>query len=170
MLQWCMFGGYEGLMGPERKCYVTLFGGCELRRPTLARQLLAAQRAGAERAEFGKKVVITLFGATEIKSPTLAEEFIDLREAAKTNLLDLLKWDTYLADLDRWQNSAVLSFTMFGALEESCLPTEDQEIEGLALQRHLGNIGDSSGRMLELGIGQAGAQRRSVIQHAVMVA
>ena len=170
MLQWCMFGGYEGMIGPERRCYVTLFGGCELRRPTLARQLLASQRAGAGGAHFGKKVVITLFGSTEIKSPTLAEEFIDLREAARTNLLDLLKWDNYLVDLERWQNSAVVSFTMFGAFEESCLPSEDDEIEGLALQRHLGNIGDTSGRLLELGIGQSGAQRRSVIHQAVMVA
>jgi hypothetical protein len=147
-----------------------MFGGCELRRPTLARQLLAAGRAGAGPLQIGRRVVITLFGATEIKSPTLAEEFIDLREAVQSNALDIRQWDSYLAELDRWQNSALVSFTMFGAFEETTLPSEDDEIEGLALQRHLGNISDSSGRVLELGIGQGGAQRRSVIHQAVMVA
>ena len=100
----------------------------------------------------------------------LAEEFIDLREAIAGGALDLNRWDSYLAELERWQSSAFLSLTLFAGFEMAALPNENDEIESLALQRHLGNIGEDSGRILEMGVGQTGAQRRAVIQQAVAVA
>ncbi|MFH0982142.1 MAG: hypothetical protein V2A79_11445 [Planctomycetota bacterium] len=168
MLQWCMFGGYEGLLGPERKVYFTMFGGCELRRPTVARQLLAMRRMHTAVPDVGKRVVITIFGSTAIKCPTLAEEFIDLREAVRSKAVGIVQWDASMSDLDRWQNATMLSFTLFGSFEETALPSEDEEVEALALQRHLGNIDEPSGRVLELGIGQSGSQRRAVLHQAVL--
>ena len=168
MLQWCMFGGYEGQWGPEAKVYFTVFGSSELRRPTLARQLLALRPANTHAPAAGRKIFITIFGATEIKCPTLAEEFIDLHEAIHSGTLDAAQWETHMSELDRRLQGSIASFTLFGGFEETAVPSEDEEVESLALHRHLGNIDEESGRVLELGVGQAGSQRRAVIHQAVM--
>ena len=167
MLQLCIFGGYEGPLAPEKKCCFTVFGGCTLRRPTLARQMIANERVSAGKAPTPRMIFITIFGATNIKCPTLAEEFVDLREAIHNGALDANRWDFYVAELDRWSSSSLMSLTLFGGFEETELPGDDEEIEGLALQRHLGNIGEESGRILEMGVGQSGTQRRSVLQQAM---
>lgn len=167
MLQLCIFGGYEGPLSPEKKCCFTVFGGCTLRRPTLARQMIATERIGQGKAPTPKMIFVTIFGATTIKCPTLAEEFIDLREAVNNGALEADRWDFYVAELDRWNSSSLMSLTLFGGFEETELPSDDEEAEGLALQRHLGNIGEDSGHILELGVGQSGANRRAVLQQAV---
>jgi len=41
MIQFCIMSGYEGRVRPERKVYVTLMGACDLKRSTVARQILA---------------------------------------------------------------------------------------------------------------------------------
>ena len=168
MLQFCVFGGHEGLLSPEKKCFLTVFGGCTLKRPTLARQMMAAQRGAEGRIQRPKMIFITLFGSTSIVCPTLAEEYIDMREAVRGGAIDMERWDFYLAELDRWESSSLMSMTLFGSLSETDVPDEDTEIEGLALQRHFNNIGEESGRILEMGVGQAGSHRRTVIQQAVM--
>ena len=168
MLQLCMFGGYDGQLGPEAKVYFTMFGGCDLRRPTLARRMLDLRREGPDGARQGRKIIITIFGGTDITSPTLAEEFIDLREAVRSGALDPNRWDEYMTELTRTEPRAIMSFTLFGGFDEAKLPGEDQEVETLALQRHLGTITEESGRVLEMGVGQGGAQRRAVIHQAVM--
>jgi len=168
MLQFCAFGGYEGPLSAEKKCCFTIFGGCTLRRPTLARQMIIARRVGAGQVPIPKMIFITLFGATEIKAPTLAEEFLDMREAIRSGLLHVDDWDRHMAEVERYNSAALLSLTLFGAFGESELPSEDEEIEGLALQRHFGNISEDSGRLLEMGVGQNGAQRHAVIRQAVI--
>jgi hypothetical protein len=167
MLQFSMFGGYEGPLSAEKRCYLTVFGACELYAPTLARQLIAARSGNVNQP---KCIFITLFGATEIKVPTLTEEFLDLREAIQNKALDLNQWDFYMAELDRWRSSSFMSVTLFAGFSETELPTEDEEIESLALQRHFGNISEDSGRILEMGIGQGGVKRRSIIQQAIATA
>jgi hypothetical protein len=183
MLQLCVFGSYEGSLVPERRAYFTMFASSALRRPTLARELLALRQTapdcpqpaspggppptGNPLAAPGRNVIITVFGSTELKYPTLAEEFIDLREAVRSGALDLRQWDTYLPALTQWQRSTYLSFTLFGSFNEAVLPTEDEEIESLALHRHLGSIPDVGGQVLETGVGQSGSQRRAIIHQAV---
>lgn len=169
MLRFCMFGGYEGPLTPDHRCYVTLFGACELKAPTLARRLIAVRHGETRQARNARQVFVTLFGSTEIKSPTLAEEFIDLKEAVRGGLLDLDRWEQYVAELETVQSRSFLTFTLFGALSETELPSEDEEVESLALQRHFGNIGEDSGRLLEMGVGQAGVNRRTVLHGALRV-
>lgn len=170
MLQFCMFGGYEGVLGAQRRCFVTLFGGCVLKAPTLARQLVAANRGEIRSQQQSRQVFITLFGATEIKLPTLAEEFIDLREAVQAGALDINRWSEYVNELDHVHANGFFTFTLFGGLSEMELPSEDEEVESLALHRHFGNIGEDSGRVLEMGVGQNGVNRRTVIQQALRIA
>lgn len=169
MLRFCMFGGYEGPLTADHRCYVTLFGACELKAPTLARRLVAARNGESRQARNARQIFVTLFGSTEIKSPTLAEEFIDLKEAVRGGLLDLDRWEQYVAELESAQSRSFLTFTLFGALSETELPSEDEEVESLALQRHFGNIGEDSGRLLEMGVGQAGVNRRTVLHGALRV-
>lgn len=169
MLRFCMFGGYEGPLTPDHRCYVTLFGACELKAPTLARRLVAMRQGESRQNKNAKQVFVTLFGATEIKCPTLAEEFIDLKEAVRGGMLDLDHWEQYVSELENVHGRGFLSFTLFGALSETELPSEDEEIESLALQRHFGNIGEDSGRLLEMGVGQAGVNRRTVLHGALRV-
>lgn len=92
-----------------------------------------------------------------------------MREAIQSGALRPEDWDRYQAEVDRFNSSSMLSLTLFGAFSETELPTEDEEIEGLALQRHFGNITADSGRVLEMGVGQSGSQRHAVIRQAVQV-
>jgi hypothetical protein len=61
-----------------------------------------------------------------------------------------------------------MSLTLFAGFEETQLPSEDEEVEGLALQRQFGNVSEQSSRILEMGVGQSGAQRRTVLRQAVL--
>jgi hypothetical protein len=168
MFQVCMFGGYEGRLGPSKRVLLTMFGACELHRPTLARRLLAERSRSQEvRPTSRRPIVITLFGSSEIKLPTLAEEFLDLREAVRSGALTPQVLDRYLADVAVADEGAVFSLTLFGACSEAGLPEEDEEVDSLALQRHLGNISEAEVQFLQYGVGQDEAQRRAVLRQAI---
>lgn len=169
MLQLCAFGGYEGPLSREKKCFLTVFGGSELNRPTLARQLIASRDQKEGKTASAKMIFLTLFGSTSIKCPTLAEEYLDLQQAVENGSLQLSDWRSYLNELDQFQSSSLMSLTLFGSFAEHCLPSENEEVEGLALQRHFGNISDDSGHILEMGVGRTGAHRNSVVFQAMQM-
>ena len=161
-------GGHEGRIRPERKFYFTLMGACEMTRQTVARQILARrqqEKEGVERVP--RQFFITLMGATEIKCPTLAEEFLDLRQMIGSGALSIEDWDRAMVDLGKTDVS-VAAFTLMAGFSENELPSEEEEIEGLAVQRHLGNISDSAGNVLQFGIGRRDAERRATIRRAVL--
>lgn len=167
MIQVCIMGGHEGVIRPEPKFYFTLMGACELKRQTVARQILAQreqQRAGVTKPP--KQFFLTMMGAAEIKSPTLAEEFVDLREMIQSGALSLDDWDRAMADMSR-TDVRIASFTLMGGFSEMVLPSEEEEIEGLAVQRHLGNIPDHAGEVLTFGIGRKDVERRATLRRAV---
>ncbi len=170
MLQVCAFSGYEGPLRREKKCFLTVFGSSELHRPTLARQLVAARAERDGKTATSKMIFLTFFGSTSIICPTLAEEYLELQQSVDSGSLDLRNWNSYLAELDQFQSSSLMSLTLFGGFDEHSLPSENKEVEGLALQRHLGNISDDSGHILEMGVGSSGAQRNSVVLEALHVA
>ncbi len=170
MIQFCIMGGQESKIRSEPKIYVTLMGACELKRDTLARQILA-QRQRKRDGKDGppKQFFLTIMGATEITCPTLAEEFLDLQQLIRTGELSTADWDRALADLGRLDVS-IASFTVMGAFSECELPSETQEIDSLALQRHLGNISADAGEVLQHGIGQRDAERHTVVRRALQTA
>ena len=168
MLQVCIFGSYEGRLRANKRCFFTLFGAAELRRSTLARRILTGQAQDRTAPHSRQRhIVITLFGSTEIKAPTLAEEFLDLQEAVRSGALSLHAWDQFTADLARSDEDTLFSLTLFGGFEETGLPGEDEEVDSLALQRHLGNINDSAVQILQMGVGQDDAHRRAVVRQAI---
>ncbi len=167
MIQLCAFGGYEGPLSREKKCVLTVFGGSDLNRPTLARQLMAARGQKEGKLSTSKMIFLTLFGSTSIKCPTLAEEYIDMQQCVENGSLELGDWKSYISELDQFQSSSLMSLTLFGSFAEHTLPSENEEVEGLALQMHFGNISDDSGHVLELGVGRSGAHRNSVVFQAL---
>ena len=108
-------------------------------------------------------------GATEINAPTLAEEFIDLQELLRSGELRMDDWERHAADAGR-SDVSISSFTLMAGFSECELPSENEEVDSLALHRHLGNIPESAGAVLQHGIGQRGAERRATLRRAVETA
>jgi hypothetical protein len=170
MIQICIMSGHDGQLGSEKKVYFTLMGACDLLRPTFARQIVARRRDQGDGAgKPARQVFITLMGATEIKAPTLVEEYTDLRELLQSGALTLADWDRYAAEVDR-SDVSVASFSLMAGFSECELPSENEEVDGLAMQRHLGNIPPSAGEILQHGIGLRGAERRATLRRALSVA
>jgi len=168
MIQFCVMGGYEGRIRSEAKVYVTFMGGCELKRATVARQILTQrlhEREGKTQAP--RQFFLTIMGGVQITCPTLAEEFIDLREMINSGALSMDDWDRAMADLGR-SDISIASFTLMGGFAENELPSEEQEIESLAVQRHLGTISDSAGQVLQFGVGRRDAERRATLRRAIL--
>jgi hypothetical protein len=168
MIQFCILSGYEGRVRPEPKIYVTFMGGCSLRRETVARQILTQRLHEREgKTHPPRQFFLTVMGGVDITCPTLAEEFIDLREMINSRTLSMDDWDRAMADLGR-SDVSISSFTLMGGFSENELPTEEQEIESLAVQRHLGTISDSAGQVLQFGVGQRDAERRATLRQAIL--
>ena len=168
MIQVTIFSGRSGELSLDISFYLTLFGGFELTRPTIARQILArrqAQRQG--RLPGPRPFFLTIFGGGSIKCPTLAAEFIDMKETICGGHLDMADWERAMGDLGPGE-PIFGSFTLFGGLDESGLPSEEQEIDSLAVQRHLGNISESAGQVLQYGIGQGGSERTATLRRAIL--
>jgi len=167
MIHFCIFGSQEGTLSAEKRAYVTLFGACELRQPTMAKRILEErQLRTAGRATIRQSFFLTMFGTTSVKLPTLAEEYLDLQEAMRSGALSVGEWDAAMAQLSA-ESGNYASFTAFGAFEAAELPSEKEEVEGLALNRHLGHIPDEAGKTLELAVGSGGSQRAAVIRQAL---
>ena len=168
MIQATIFSGHEGRLRFGRVVYLTLFGGCDLARPTIARQVLAQREREREgRSSAQKPFFLTVFGGVDIRVPTLAEEFIDLGELLTTEVLTMEEWERSITNVSRVESSFA-SFTLFGGFDECKLPSENQEIDALALHRHLGNISDAAGQALQYGIGQRDVERYAIVRRAVM--
>jgi hypothetical protein len=188
MIQVTIFSGREGPFRYDGTWYFTVFGGCELTKPTIAREIMIARQreqaaARARQAqdagdEWGrvayrtgstaasKPFFFTLFGATSIKYPTLAEELVDLQQLLRSGELTLEDWDRAMFALTKLEQSCS-SFTLFGGFDEGELPDEDEEINSLAMQCHLGNISEPSREVLQAGIGLKDSDRRAVLHRAV---
>ena len=169
MIQVCIWSGHEGQLGSENKLYLTLMGGCELVCPTMARQILARrkqERNGSPAKP--RQVFVTIMGGTEIKVPTLAQEYVDFRDLLHSSSVTMEEWDRYVTEVGR-ADVSVASFTLMGGFSDGQLPSENEEIDSLAVQLHLGSISEDAGRILQYGIGQHGAERRATVRRAVAV-
>ena len=185
MIQVTIFSVREGPLRYDNTFYLTLFGGCEMTKPTVARQLMIARQrvqpepkpergdafgtmahAMRQQAQNQKPFFLTVFGAASIKNPTLAEELVDLQELMRSGELSLEEWDRAMLTLSHTESSCS-SFTLFGAFDENELPSEDEEVNSLAMQCHLGNISEPSREVLQAGIGLKETDRRAVLHRAV---
>ena len=168
MIRFTIFSGYEGRLRPDGTFYLTLFGGCELIRPTIARQTMARRELERDGRPIRQRpFFLTIFGGASIKLPKLAEEFLDFRESMSTGVLAMPDWERSVTDLGQ-SDSIFGSFTLFGGFEEEELPSETEEIDAIALHRHLGNLSDTAGQILQYGIGQHGTERYATVRRAFL--
>lgn len=166
MIHLCIFGGQDGQLTSGRKVYFTLFGACELRRPTTAKQIIDARQRGQPDAARTSHFFITLFGATGLKAPTLAQEYLGLQDALRAGLLTLDDWDRTIARVAD-ANRHAASLTLFGRFDTEDLPSENEELDDLALNRHLGHIPDEAVDLIMPAIGQRGSTRPAVVRQAL---
>lgn len=166
MFHFCIMAGHDGELSADQKVCFTLFGGCSLRRPTLAKRIMEARRRQQSGLPRQTHFFVTICGGTELRTPTLAEEYLAMREAVGSGAINLAEWDMLAAQLAANESFTYGSFTLMGGFSGAELPPENEEVEGLAIARHVGNIPETAGKMLELGVGQAGAHRASFIRQA----
>ena len=168
MIHLCLFGGQGGQLSAEKKVYLTLFGGCDLRWPTIAKQMVDMRQSGKSGTSSPTHVFITLFGGTDVTAPTLAQEYLDLQSTLRGNQLTLDDWDRSIVQVGGLRRNA--SLTLFGGFDGDNLPSEDDELEDLALNRHLGYITEQASELLMQAIGQRGSSRGAVVRQAIAVA
>jgi hypothetical protein len=165
MFHLCLFGGHAGELDARRKIYLTVFGGCELRWPSIAKQMSALRQRGAPLDAGPAQYFLTLFGGTEISAPTLAHEFLDLQSALRAGQLTLDDWDRSIVRIGDLRRAG--SLTLFGSFNGDGVPGEDAELEDLALNRHLGYISDEAAELLMRAVGARGSSRAAVVRQAV---
>jgi hypothetical protein len=167
MVHLCTFGGHEGEQMSPGHVYVTLFGGTDLKRRTVTQRFMDEQHSngrGNQRAAF----FLTIFGAASVQSPTLASEYVELMQSIRVGTITLKQWDDFASrySLDRIDAGSFTLFGGFGAEE----PSQDAELDDLAMHRHLGQIPDAAAGVLMLAIGQKGKARSLAVRTAVEAA
>ncbi|MGE0479759.1 MAG: hypothetical protein AB7Q17_04735 [Phycisphaerae bacterium] len=167
MLRVCLFGGQGGHLSPGRfTVYITIFGGCELRRGTIASQVLARRTSGVPIQTERRAYFLTIFGAAELVLPTLASEYLELMEGLRNGSLDLDEWTRLAAQVASDRDLYIGSFTAFGGFDDSSVASEDDELDQLALAAQLGQIPETARQVLMLAVGQTGAQRLNAVRQA----
>ncbi|MGE3181327.1 MAG: hypothetical protein AB7N71_06835 [Phycisphaerae bacterium] len=167
MLHFCVFGGQGGEIEPGRHVYLTIFGGSELKRPTFAKLVRATQGSDGRTMKSGA-FFLTLFGAMEVKSPTLAEEFSELDASIRSGLVTTTELERSIVPDRSSLNTAKI--TICGACSTAEIPSEDEELDALAVLRHSGTVDGPTQDTLMLGIGRTGAERLGVVRQAVLQA
>ncbi len=161
-----VFGAAGHQLNPQGGVHVTIFGGTELHRQPVARQIVELRQKNAKIGDGGKFVVITLFGGAEISWPTVTQEYVALCDALEDGSLTLADWDRFVADTDGVGSLPVHSITLFGGFDANELPSEDAELDDLSMQKHMGNVPEEVTSSIALAIGQKGAQRLGAVRRA----
>lgn len=170
MFHLCIMGGRDGELTAGEKICVAIFGGAQFRLSTIATQILEKRHRAKHNLPRRSHFFITICGGTELKVPTLAEEFTAMHDAINSGALTLQDWDLAAVELAADEGIRYGSFTLMGGFSSSGLPSENAEVDGLAIGRHLGHINAEAGAALELGVGQRGAQRAAIIRRALAAA
>ncbi|MDX2200186.1 MAG: hypothetical protein SF069_14590 [Phycisphaerae bacterium] len=158
MFHLCAFGGNGGELPTGWQCYLTMFGASEITRPTLVKQILAQQASGdAGKQQKTHAVFLTVFGGVDVTVPTLATEFAELHAAVSSRAITLDHAERLAATATPTFSTSRI--TLFGGCDTENLPSEDDEIEGLAHLRSIGLLNERGERQLLMAIGQKGVQR-----------
>lgn len=171
MFNFTIFGGSEVKLDSGSKLILTMFGGTDVFKSTLAKRimqekhLLESERGAAKQASdwagnaapamsaFAtmstarsrrrqRTFILTIFGGVEIKPPSLAEEFMDMRELTSSGLISSEEWDALVGRLYQLDDlEGISSFTLFGGLEHGSL-SEADELKKIKSARDLGLLGE----------------------------
>lgn len=151
------FAGTTGDMVPTGFTALTLFGGAEIRQPTLASLLLHQKRQGSRKPRrwdrwFGsdENLVITIFGGTTLIAPTAAEEYAALAGLLRSGALTREECEQLMNQLPEFsaRRSMCRTFTVFGACVTQ-YPSSKKERRSLDAAKEAGSIRDNERRELE---------------------
>jgi hypothetical protein len=182
MFHFTMFGGADVKMDGTPKVIITIFGGTDVHRQTLAKRIMrekhlsAAERANAphpnpnpfayrpQRRQRNGCFMLTLFGGVDLKPPSIAEEFMDMREVIASGMVSSAEWDELVARIyELGDQEGHASLTMFGAMEESALSEQD-EVKKIKSARDLGIISDDEELALRGVVGRDPQQIRMLLR------
>ena len=168
-------GGSEAEMSPGGFTAFTMFGGVELRRPTLAQRILY-RRANRNKTYSrwdrfmgrGKSLVITLFGGTDIIPPTVMEEYAAMRNLMQSGVVTKEECLMLIDELSAGDDcSEVSRFTMFGACEFSQQKAK-KELKALDAAQDARIIDGETRRQLENAVGCPPSTAAGVVARAAM--
>jgi hypothetical protein len=175
MFHLTLFAGTEGEIPPAGFTAFTAFGGAELRRPTLASQLLHLKNRGHRRPSrlarllgTDKNLIMTVFGGTVLLAPTLIEEYSALQGLLRSGTVS---GDECTALLDRLaaddgDPSLCRTVTLFGA----CVtrhPSAAKERKALEAATKAGAVTNAIRRALDEIVGSPPAARVRALGHLV---
>lgn len=167
MVRICMFGGQGGTLTYSRyKVYITIFGGCEIKRGSIASQVVSMRSRSAFGGPPRVAFFVTLFGGTEIQWPTLVEEYLELMDVLRTGAIDLEEWSRVAAQIVSDEQFNIGTLTLFGSCDTSAAVGEDEELDRLALASQLGQIPETAREILMTGVGQHGSARINAVRQA----
>jgi hypothetical protein len=146
MIHFTAFGATQAEISPGGFTAVTVFGGAELRRPTLAKRIMqrrAEQRRAPSTWEkwlgMDRSIAITLFGGTEIIAPTLVEEYAALRNLLTSGAITREECRDMLDSLGREDDGDISRLTFFGACTQQS-PKASNEKKALDVAESAGMI------------------------------
>ena len=193
MFHFTIFGGSEVTLSGQGQCIVTLFGGTDVRKPTLAKRLMQERHAlssrksdpdynpnnvdkvlnvlqgntptGLPRTEKRHRTfLLTIFGAVELRPPSIAEKFMDMRELVSSGLISADEWDQLVGRLYQIDDlDSVSSLTLFGGMGEAAL-NQEEEIKKIHSAVGLGLIDEDEERALRSVVGRDPQQVRMLLR------
>ncbi len=162
MFHLALFSGTEGVLAPTGGTSFVLFGGAELRTPSLAQRLAHARMRAKHPLRrvdrlLGRDqwLLITLFGGTELIRPTLVEELAALRGMMTSGSLSRAELQG-LADATLPPPDLVgglSTFTLFGACTME-RPSAKKELAAIERAQKAGEVTPTARPALEGLIGQ----------------
>ncbi len=193
MFHFTVCGGSEVTLTGGGQFIVTLFGGTDVRKPTLAKRLMREKHAlvtqnpdpnykpnnldkilnhlqgnspsGSPLANKRRSTfILTICGGVEIKPPSIAEEFMDMRELVSSGLIDPNEWDQLVGRLYQMgELDSISSFTLFGGMGEVAL-NEQEEIKKIHSASGLGLISEDEEKALRSVVGRDPQQVRMLLR------
>jgi len=170
-----LFAGTEGEIPPAGFTALTAFGGAELKRPTLASQLLhlkyRAQRKPTRWAKLmgtDKNLILTVFGATVLLAPTVVEEYTALTGLMQSGAMTPGECATLLDRLssDEGESSLCRTLTLFGG----CVtrhPSAAKERKALDAAAKAGALSTAVRQALDAIVGSPPAAKVRALGHLV---
>ena len=171
-----LFGATEGEVSPAGFTALTVFSGAELRRPTLATQLVHMKnrlqtkpRAWDRILGTDKNLVLTVFGATVLTAPTLIEEYSALAGLLRAGTLTSADCGRLLDDLAAQGSETgwCRTLTLFGACVTR-YPSADRERKALDVASRTGAVTATVRNALETVIGAPRQAKTRALQQLVL--
>jgi hypothetical protein len=161
MFHLTIFAGSETTLAPSGCSALTVFGGAELRAPTIAQRIMDLKARRERRISAwerltgaGRNLAITVFGYTGITLPTLTEEYDALRALVHSGAIGRQECEQLLRDLQVTPQARTATLTWFGGFCES-RPTPKVELKALESASRAGRLDPRTRGAIESLIGSA---------------